>query len=268
MMQIKRPTKHKSLLRYPGGKSFAIPIILPYFPDDLQEMVSPFFGGGSIEIECAYMGVRVHGYDTFDPLVNFWKQVLTNKSKLVEKISTYPIPLPKVKFYVMQKTFDKLTDPLERAAVFFVLNRTSFSGTTFSGGMSPRQHSWTRSCIEKLKEFTVGGLFNNNKLTVELADFKQSMEKHRNLFAYMDPPYLLETSNLYGNRGSTHKDFDHIGFFEEVKKMKNKWAISYNGHPDLLELYKDYNIRTLKWQYSMTTKNGTKESDEILITNY
>lgn len=267
-MKSKRPTKHKSLLRYPGGKSFAIPTILPHFPDGIKEMVSPFFGGGSIEIECAYMGIRVHGYDTFEPLVNFWKQVLTNKQKLVEKVMLYPMPLPKVKFYVMQKTYNDIVDPIQKAAVFFVLNRTSFSGTTFSGGMSPTQNSWSKSCIDKLREFKVGGIFDNKKLTVDLLDFRESMSKHRDLFAYMDPPYLLETSNLYGDRGSTHKDFDHLAFFEEVKKMNNKWAISYNGHPELLELYKDYNVKVLKWQYAMKSKGGTKEADEILITNY
>lgn len=264
----KRPTKHKSPLRYPGGKSFAIPIILPYFPTDLKEMVSPFMGGGSIELECAYMGIRVHAYDIFDPVVNFWQQLLDNKRELYNEICKYPTPLPKVKFYVLQKSYDKLETPAQKAAAFFVLNRTSFSGTTFSGGMSPTQQSWNHACKEKIREFVVGGLFNNKKLSVDKADFKESMTKHQDLFAYMDPPYLLETSNLYGDRGSTHKDFDHLEFFEQVKKMKNKWAISYNGHPDLLELYKDYNIIKLDWQYAMVSKGGTKKADEILIMNY
>lgn len=267
-MKFKRPKTHKSLLRYPGGKSFATNIIIPHFPDGVTEMVSPFFGGGSIEIECAYNGIRVHGYDVFEPLVNFWQQVLKNKAALAKKIMEYPIPLPKVKFYVMQKGYKTLTDPVEMAATFFVLNRTSFSGTTFSGGMSSTQHTWNRNCIEKLKEFRVGGIFNNNKLSVDLADFKESLSKHRKLFAYMDPPYLLEESNLYGDRGSTHKDFDHLGLFDEVVKMENKWAISYNGHPEIRKLYKDYNIIEIEWQYAMKSKGGTKDSDEILITNY
>ena len=54
----------------------------------------------------------------------------------------------------------------------------------------------------------------------------------------------------------------------KVKDMTGKWAISYNDHPELLELYKDYNIHTPTWRYSMKSKGGCKESYEILITNY
>ncbi|MFP3015923.1 MAG: hypothetical protein ACEY3B_06610 [Wolbachia sp.] len=40
-------------------------------------------------------------------------------------------------FYSLQKTFFTLRDRVEIAAAFFALNRSSFNGTTLSGGMSP-----------------------------------------------------------------------------------------------------------------------------------
>ena len=39
----------KTLLRYPGGKSKAIDLITP-FVKDYDKIVSPFIGGGSLEI--------------------------------------------------------------------------------------------------------------------------------------------------------------------------------------------------------------------------
>ena len=74
----------KSLLRYPGGKTRALKHIIPYFPKNLTEIVSPFFGGGSIEIHYASQGVRVHGYEIFEPLVNFWQQVLENPKRVAD----------------------------------------------------------------------------------------------------------------------------------------------------------------------------------------
>ena len=261
--------RSKSLLRYPGGKSYAISALMPYFPTDITEMVSPFFGGGSLEWECASRGITVHGYDIFEPLVNFWQHVLNHKEKLHARILEFPIPLPKEEFYRIQKEYDNLENRLEKAAHFYLLNRTSFSGTTFSGGMSPSQKNWNPRCIEKLKKFSLGGLFGSSgEVTVGCEDFSVSMEKHKDIFAYMDPPYLLDNSTLYGDRGSTHKDFDHMQFYNSVKGMNEKWAVSYNDHPELLELYKDYNIHTPTWRYSMKSKGGCKESYEILITNY
>jgi len=82
-------------------------------------------------------------------------------------------------------------------------------------------------------------------------------------FIYADPPYLLEKSTLYGERGSAHKDFDHLDFAEEIKK-KNNWVISYNPHPEILKLYKDYEIVYPQWSYGMS---NNKKSKEILILN-
>jgi DNA adenine methylase len=73
----------------------------------------------------------------------------------------------------------------------------------------------------------------------------------------------VEKPVLYGDRGSTHKGFDHHGFAEEIKK-KNNWVISYNPHPTILELYKDYEIVYPEWTYGMS---ADKTSKEILVLN-
>ena len=43
----------KSPLRYPGGKSRAIKILMPFFPQDFDEFREPFFGGGSVGLYLA-----------------------------------------------------------------------------------------------------------------------------------------------------------------------------------------------------------------------
>lgn len=72
----------KSPLRYPGGKSRAVKIISKYIPKETTSLCSPFFGGGSLEIYCAQNGIRVYGYDSFWPLVDFWQVLLKNPQKL------------------------------------------------------------------------------------------------------------------------------------------------------------------------------------------
>ena len=53
-----------SPLRYAGGKSLAVGHIIKLLPNELGRVVSPFFGGGSVEISIAKeLGVDVIGYD-------------------------------------------------------------------------------------------------------------------------------------------------------------------------------------------------------------
>ena len=42
-----------SPLRYAGGKSLAVGHILEHLPNNLNKVVSPFIGGGSVEIAIA-----------------------------------------------------------------------------------------------------------------------------------------------------------------------------------------------------------------------
>jgi len=81
----------KTPLRYPGGKSRAVKVILPLIPEDCGELCSPFLGGGSIEIAASQRGMKVYGYDVFVPLVWFWEEILTRPDKVSNKARSYAV---------------------------------------------------------------------------------------------------------------------------------------------------------------------------------
>ncbi len=244
----------KSPLRYPGGKSRGVKEIIKYFPPDVDRVCSPFLGGGSIELELVSRGVEVFGYDIYEPLTDFWQVLLENPDKLANRVRKY-YPLTKEKFYDFQKTFFNIKNKDDRAAIFFVLNRASFSGTTLSGGMSPLHPRFTPTAIDYLSRFKV------DHFHVEKMDFKQSLAKHKEDFLYLDPPYLIENQNLYGTRGNTHKDFDHEGLADILTKRKG-WILSYNDCAEVQKLYKGHTMVKLEWTYGM---NADKKSNELLI---
>jgi len=71
-----------SPLRYAGGKSKAIGLILNNMPE-LQEkkIVSVFMGGGSFELTMSqHLGYKVIGYDIFEMLTNFWNVICEEKT--------------------------------------------------------------------------------------------------------------------------------------------------------------------------------------------
>lgn len=249
----------KSILRYPGGKTRALKHIVPYFPENLTEMVSPFLGGGSIELYYATQGTRVHGYDIFEPLVNFWHHALKIAPTMAHTLEGAFFPVSKKDFrHFQDRVSDMTLDPHLRACLYYVINRCSFSGATLSGGMSPGHPRYTQTAIDRLAAFSAPNL------TAKCFSFEDSLALHeRDTFIYADPPYLLEKSTLYGDRGSAHKNFDH-GLFAATIKQKSNWVVSYNPHPEILDLYKDYEIVYPEWAYGMSKD---KNSKEILIVN-
>ena len=248
-------TTSRSPLRYPGGKSRAVPAIMRLIPDDTEILWSPFLGGGSVELACAARGIRVFGSDLFEPLVNFWNRLLDDADQLADIVEKY-LPLPKHRFYELQKTYRQMYDPLERAAVFFVLNRASYSGATLAGGMSPGHPRFTESSIQRLRDFHVDGF------EVEHCDYRQAIINAPDELMYLDPPYIID-SKLYGYKGDMHTDFDH----EELARIlrgKPRWILSYNDSEEIRRLYDGYKILTPQWVYGMARD---KRSREVLIVN-
>ena len=60
-----------SPIRYAGGKSLAVGHVIELLPEDIERVISPFFGGGSIEIAMnKFLDLEVRGYEIFDILCN------------------------------------------------------------------------------------------------------------------------------------------------------------------------------------------------------
>lgn len=274
-----------SPIRYAGGKSLAVGHVVELFPDNLKRVVSPFFGGGSIEIAASkYLGLEVIGYDVFDILCNYWKFQIEKPQLLYERLK---------KLKPDKKTFEKIRliltniwhggkrpDPLT-LAVEFVYNFNLSYGPGFMGWSSDIYLDETRyeRMIEKIRDF------DPKNLKVERGDFMDTIKKHTNDFLYCDPPYFLDGDSkmfkgIYPMRNIPvhHKDFRHDLLSELLHKHKGGFVLSYNNCSAIRDLYKDFDISSPSWQYTMgqgetriglNRKNGNgnhiKESHELLI---
>ncbi len=254
-----------SPLRYAGGKTRAVKKLEKYLPKDVKSLCSPFFGGGSFEIYCLMnYGIKVLGYDLFEPLVDFWSCLIEDPQRLMEIVSTYLPVVTKEQFYRLQRTFLEIEDSWERAAATYLLNRTSFSGAMASGGFSPleadgRNGRFRESNVEFLRGFQVP----EGMLSVQHVSFKESILRHPQSFVYADPPYLVE-SKLYGNRGDLH-DIDHQ-LLADLLQSRGNWMLCYNDCVEVRRFYRGFHIVDcrdgLSWQYGMSK---SKKSREVLI---
>lgn len=261
-------TASPSPLSYPGGKSRAIPLIAPLILEGMKragtnELVSPFFGGGNLELACAENGARVFGSDIFGSLVNFWNCLARDPEGVADKVQDYltnsanASEFDAKKFSHLQKVMPKSRNGIAKAAAFYALNKLSFCGATVNGGMNDPSRL-NNSGIEKLR------LFDASNVSVELLDFETALKRHPDAFGYFDPPYDFEEAarnSLYGVQGAAHRNFDHDRLFRAIQHRPN-WIMSYNADSPVLARYQGFPMVFPKWAYGM---GGTKDSNEVLI---
>jgi len=170
-------------------------------------------------------------------------------------------PIDKITFDKYQTILknNKATGDLESAALFFVLNRSSFSGTTMSGGFSKEAglKRFTQSSIDRVKSQEW-----MSRMTVDCHDFQTSLQDldmvDDGLIIFADPPYMT-AKKLYGVNGEG-QNINHTILRDTITQF-SRWIITYDDSPDVRKLYDGYTIIPMAWSYGM---NASKKSKEVL----
>ena len=281
----------KTPLRYPGGKSRACTKMDMYFPDlrNYTEFCEPFLGGGSVAIHVAkkYPHLKITVNDLYEPLINFWVQLQQFGDELTEKLVDYKnnhpeppkelrkvdgteFPAKELFLNAKEAVNDRSLDCIERAAAFYIVNKCSFSGLTESSSFSKQASvsNFSLRGIEKLPGFSeIISHWHINQYSYE-----HLMENvHDGLFMYLDPPYDIK-DNLYGNKGSMHKGFDHDQFAFDCAAHDIPMLISYNSDQLVKDRFKDWNVAEFDLTYTMRSVGDymreQKERKELLLFNY
>ena len=269
----------KTPLRYPGGKSRACVKMDPYFPDlrDYDEFREPFLGGGSaaIHITKKYPLLDIWVNDLYEPLVNFWQQLqifgVDLKDKLADLKSTHSNPESAKELFLTskEKINDQTLSSLDRAAVFYVVNKCSFSGLTESSSFSEQASNGNFSMrgIEKLPEYSK--LIEKWRITNYSYDYL--MDGNKGAFMYLDPPYDIK-DNLYGRKGSMHKGFDHDKFAADCDANDMDQLVSYNSDQLVKDRFTNWKAAEFDLTYTMRSvgeyMREQKQRKELLLFNY
>lgn len=283
----------KSVIKYPGGKSRPANFLAEkILCKENKRVISPFIGGGSVEILLASKGVKVIAYDKFLPLVEFYQILLSIPKKLKETIqqifdSNDYISDPEKFVYPINKKSETMfrnaskyalnaQTILERAAWFYIKNHAAYGGLMFV-----RYGKSHDRCISISKDspnitdrmLTNLGNFYCPNLIVHHSDFEQVCLNYKDDFFYFDPPYYGEKYNskgegLYGIDGMLHSGFDHISLHQLVKNVKG-FLMSYNNCEYIKNLYSCYTIEELDFTYNLGVNKHKKcgKPKELIISN-
>jgi DNA adenine methylase len=272
-------------LRYAGGKSLGVGHVIEHIPDGLEKLVSPFMGGGAVEIACAKeLDIKVCGYDIFDILVNYWQVQLSSSKALADSLEQWqPIKTQYTEIKSRLKAHwngeTLISEPLELAAHYWYNHNLSY-GPGFLGWMSKIYES-PEKYIRTLQ--TVRN-FRCPNLSVHPGRFEEALPTHSDDFLYCDPPYYLDEGEMFRgiypqrNFPVHHKGFNHELLRDLLHEHKSGFVLSYNDCKTIREWYADFRILEVQWQYTLgqgetrigknRIENGTghiKKSHELLI---
>ena len=271
MLFDQKPHTYKSPVQYPGGKHFARQILSDYVPAFTNRVVSPFFGGGSLELFLTKRGIRVEGYDLFEPLVTFWNAIQKDPKKLYNEINSLMNDWERSYFEKIKKQGYEVACEYRQSAHFYLMQSLSYNSTGFRGNtiknyeinedgkpVNPTGKSWgIMFNHDEVRDF------HNPLISVKQMDFAKSLILHNGMFAYCDPPYP-EVSGMYGDSKKYHENFDHKKLKYILDNRKGDWMLSYNDCQTVRNMYPTdkYSVIELNW------KQGSKKEGvghELLI---
>ena len=281
----------KTVLRYAGGKSRAVKKITP-FVEPYDTIVSPFLGGGSLEVHWASMGKRVIGSDVFDLLINFWACLLEDRNKVADYMSEIKpteeeyrlikeelIQTPEVQEMLKDWTTDfykRTPRSIEKfkLAAYYYFNHNCSYGPGFLGWASKlymKQEKWDKT-IEKIRDFKCP------TLEVHRRGFQKAIEQHPTDFLYLDPPYYLQAdadNKMLGgiypmkNIPVHHSTFDHEKLRDMLLDHEGDFVLSYNNCETIRDWYSDFELFYPEWHYSMDigeTRIGKNRKERTAAT--
>ena len=97
------------------------------------------------------------------------------------------------------------------------------------------------------------------------------MDGDTGAFMYLDPPYDIK-DNLYGNKGSMHKGFDHDKFAADCDANSMDMMVSYNSSQLIKDRFKDWKAIEFAHTYTMRSvgdyMKDQHERKELVLINY
>jgi DNA adenine methylase len=257
----------RSPIAYPGSKGRVVRTIVSAMPTDWLEFREPFAGGLSLSLYLMqrYPGRRFWVND-LDPFLScFWVVLASEPDQLVKTLDYYLAEFPSNRDKVFLADWARglihETKGVERAALYYIMSKTSFSGLPFFG-CSANGGKFNARGVQHLK--AIGRMLRRADLKVSDLDYADCLTEDPGVFTYFDPPYLMDCY-LYGENGNMHRNFDHRRFAKAVNPLKSRWMVSYNDDLLIRRYFKAHRISTITVPYTLAAK---KRATELLITNY
>jgi DNA adenine methylase len=270
-----------SPLRYPGGKrrlSDYVKLLLQCNDLDGAEYVEPYGGGCAIALALLFEGYvsHIHINDLSRSVYAFWHAVLNETESLCTRIRETPVT---VEEWHAQRALQKRPSDaslLDLGFSTFFMNRTNRSGIIRGGMIGGKDQSGPYKLDAR---YNVQDLIHRIK---RVASYRRRISIYgqdasvfitgllptlpENALVYLDPPYYVRGKRLYENE---YEYSDHKEIADLVGGVQQRWVVTYEKAPEIVELYEGYRYIEYSLHYSAGERYSGSEvmffSDDLAI---
>jgi len=263
----KKPSRKKiCFFPYIGGKFHLLKTLIPLIPPH-EVYVEVFGGAANLLLNKPPSKVEVYN-DIDGELINLFMVVRDSPDEFVER---FQLLLYSRELYYRWVREEKKglwpEDPVERAARFYFVMRSSFSGTYDKGWSFRKRRNPAKFFFSSLKKISL--IAERLKhVQVDHLDFRGCIKYWDEpvAFFFLDPPYY----GLQYYRMKFSQE-DHEDLREILGKTKGKWLLTYNDDPWVRDAYAEFNITEAQMIKAASHKRtGEKRGKftNLIITNY
>lgn len=241
----------RSPFRYPGGKTWLVPIVRRWLKArKSRELIEPFAGGGIISLTVAFEGLAdsVTMVEFDDQVAAVWETILNGGNQgLAERIVSFDMSVDNVKTTLAQKDL-----PREEIAFQTILRNRVNHGGIMAPGSGLIKHGENNKGIKS--RWYADTLY---KRIVNISHIKDNIHfihgdgmkvlianrrKKRTAF-FIDPPYTAAGKKA-GARLYTHNELDHERLFEITAGLAGDFLMTYDNAEGVAELARKHNFDT------------------------
>ncbi|MCF8357423.1 MAG: DNA adenine methylase [Prolixibacteraceae bacterium] len=260
----------RSPFRYPGGKTWLIPVVRKWLKQSVQSktLFEPFAGGGIVSLTAAFENLadKIVMVELDSDVSAVWEEIVNgDPTWLAEKIYSFNLTIENAKAILGK---DKKTNK-EKALSTIIKNRifhggiiTKGSGLIKSGenGKGIKSRWYPKTLHDRI--FAIG--FVNHKMKFISGDAFEELEKiknEKNFYSFIDPPYTVAGKRLY-----THFEIDHEALFQLTSQLQGKFMLTYDNTKEIRDLASKFNLkyRTIP----MKTTHHIKKDEIIIADNF
>jgi len=255
----------KAPIPFFGSKRLEINHIIENQPK-FKKTIDVFGGGGSFSLYYFQKGYDVQYNDISPVLCELFETIQNNTIKeVVDEVNNYKLKDD------LQEILEKYNNENDLIS-FLILKSYAYRGLTtlplinrrkINGVLVVEQHYKSNKLL-KYPE-----IFKEKKMMVSNLNYKIILEKYKNnkdIFLYLDPPYLSTNCNEYVNGKFTYEDILYIEDYLKNAECKVMLHIEFTGY--VYDKFKNYIKKYYPKRYALSGKNMIYQKYICIICNY
>jgi DNA adenine methylase len=269
MITSQRVCNASPFLKWAGGKTQLLPVILQHVPFHFDTYIEPFLGGGALFFELQPRKAVLA--DSNAELINCYTMVRDRVEDIIAELSSYSYS---EEFYYELRSQEP-QDPILRAARLIYLNRTCYNGlyrVNKKGQFNVpfgKYHNPVICDTERLRAASAA----LQHAELYCSDYREALRNFAKPgdFIYIDPPYhpVSQYSDFKRYTAEFFYEEDQLTLAQKVKELaeQGSYVLVSNSYCDfILNIYRDFQIIEVSAKRNIN-KDPQKRGDvkEVLV---